>query len=327
MNIAIFTGGDSSESVISVKSAGEMSIWLNKAGHTTHTVVVKGSQWEVKDGENSFPVDKNTLSFNGPQGIVHFDFVWNMIHGTPGEDGKLQGFLDILSMPHSSCNHLSSALTFNKYACKTHLKQHSVLTPEASLIRKGQKYDTEELAEHVGFPCFVKPNSGGSSFGISKVVKANELDEAISRALREDREVIVERFVQGRELTCGVMKLNGEFRILPITEVIPLKDFFDYEAKYEGKAKEVTPADIPIAITKNVGELACRIYDLCDCSGVVRVDFILKGNQIHFLELNSIPGMSRESIIPQQVEKAGLLMEKVLQEIITDARERHASSR
>jgi len=319
MNIAIFTGGDSSESVISVKSAEEMALWLKSAGHQAHTVVVKGSKWTVTSGVENLPVDKNNLSFKGPEGEVRFDFVWNMIHGTPGEDGKLQGFFDVMNMPYSSCNHMSSALTFNKYACKIHLKQLRILTPEAALIRKGDKYDIEELGEKVGFPCFVKPNNGGSSFGISKVVKAEELKAAIRKALAEDREVIIERYVKGRELTCGIMKVKGEFRTLPITEVIPGNEFFDYEAKYEGKSQEITPADLKEDIRKLVNELSCRIYDLCDCSGVVRVDFILKGNQIHFLELNSIPGMSRESIIPQQVEVAGLKMEQVLQDIINEA--------
>ena len=314
MNIAIITGGDSSEAVISVKSAKEVSHWLEKAGHLCFTVVISGANWLVQTQGEQIQLDKNHFGFKGPQGDISFDFAWNMIHGTPGEDGKLQGYLDMIGIPYSCSNHLSSALTFNKYACKTILKQHHVLTPEASLIRKNQHTDLEAIAEHVGFPCFVKPNSGGSSFGIAKVVRFDELQPAIEEAMKEDREVIIERYI-----TCGVFKSKGEFTILPITEIITKNDFFDYEAKYtSGKAEEITPAQIPEGLARKCSELACQIYDLTDSSGIIRVDFIIKGNQLYFLELNSIPGMSKESIIPQQVEAAGLKMEKVLQSIILD---------
>ncbi len=248
-----------------------------------------------------------------------FDFAWNIIHGTPGEDGKLQGFFDMIGIPYSCSNHLSSALTFNKYTCKTFLKQLNVLTPEANLVRKNLDTDLEAIAEHVGFPCFVKPNSGGSSLGVAKVVRFEELQPAVEEAMREDREVIIERYIKGREITCGIFKSNGKFTVLPITEIISKNEFFDYEAKYtSGKADEITPAQIPEGLSQKCQELARQIYDLTDSSGIIRVDFIIKGNQLYFLELNSIPGMSSESIIPKQVESAGLKMEEVLQSIIDD---------
>ncbi len=319
MNIAIFTGGDSSESVISVKSAEQVSQWLKKAGHNCYTVVVSGAEWLVHTESGNFPLDKNLFGFKGPQGDVSFDFAWNIIHGTPGEDGKLQGYFDIIGIPYSGSNHLSSALTFNKYTCKTFLKQLKILTPEADLVRKDMDMDLEAIAEHVGLPCFVKPNSGGSSLGIAKVVKMEELSPAVEEAMREDREVIIERYIKGREITCGVFKSGGKFTVLPVTEVIPKNEFFDYEAKYTvGKAEEITPAQIPDALSQKCQELACQIYDLTDSAGIIRVDFIIKGNQLYFLELNSIPGMSRESIIPKQVKSAGLTMEEVLQSIIDD---------
>jgi D-alanine-D-alanine ligase len=320
MNIAIFTGGDSSESVISVKSAEQVKRWLEHAGHTCSTVMVSGARWMVRHALKEYPLDKNDFSFKSPAGNVRFDFAWNMIHGTPGEDGKLQGYFDMMGIPYSSSNHLSAALTFNKYTCKSFLKQHHVLTPEASLVRKNMETNLEELAEIVGFPCFVKPNSGGSSFGIAKVVRFEELQPALDEALREDHEAIVERYIKGTEVTCGLLKKDGEFTIFPVTEIVPRNEFFDYEAKYTaGKADEITPARIEENLARRCEELASQIYNLTDSSGIIRVDFIIKGNQVYFLELNSIPGMTRESIIPKQVQSAGLKMEEVLQWVIDEA--------
>ena len=314
MNIAIITGGDSSEFVISMKSAEQVSQWLKKAGHSCYTVVVTGSEWIVHQGKRQFQLDKNNFSFKGTGGLVSFDFAWNIIHGTPGEDGKLQGYLDMMGIPYSSSNHLSSALTFNKFTCKTFLKQHQVLTPEARLVRKGMEADLEALPEAVGFPCFVKPNSGGSSFGITRVVKFEQLQDAIHEAFKEDREAIIERFIKGTEITCGLMKTREGFIVFPVTEIIPENEFFDYEAKYtEGKAVEITPARIDDSLAQKCRELASMIYDLTDSSGIIRIDFIIKGNQLYFLELNSIPGMSPESIIPKQIASMGLKVEDILQ--------------
>jgi D-alanine-D-alanine ligase len=320
MNIAIFTGGDSSESVISIKSAEQVSGWLENTGHTCYTIYVSGPDWTIKVGNEEFQLDKNVFGFKSATGEVIFDFAWNMIHGTPGEDGKLQGYFDIMGIPYSSSNHHSAALTFNKYTCNCFLKQHQVLTPESSLVRKNLETDLEALAETVGFPCFVKPNSGGSSFGIAKVARFEELQSAVDDALKEDKEAIVERYIKGREVTCGLIKKGGKFTIFPVTEIITKNEFFDYEAKYtKGKADEITPADIDPGLTRKCQELASQIYDLTDSSGLIRVDFIIKGNQLYFLELNSIPGMSEESIIPKQVASAGLKMEEVLQWVIDDA--------
>ena len=320
MNIAIFTGGDSSEYVISMKSAEQVKKWLEQAGHSCFLVEVKGANWTVHLGDLRIPLDKNSLSFKTKNDSIYFDFAWNSIHGTPGEDGKLQGCFDIMGIPYNSSNHLSSALTFNKYTCKTFLKQHNVLTPEASLVRKKMDTNLEIVAESVGLPCFVKPNSGGSSFGIAKVVKFEELQSALDEALREDNEAIVERYIKGTEVTCGLMKTRQGFTVFPVTEIVPKNEFFDYEAKYtEGKAEEFTPARLDEDLVRKCQELAMRIYDLTDSSGIIRVDFIIKGNQLYFLELNSIPGMSRESIIPKQVNNMGLKMEEVLQQVIDNA--------
>ena len=319
MNIAIFTGGDSLESVISVRSAGQVKNWLENGGHTCFLVVVTGAKWMVQYREEQFSLDKNNFSFRGPDGDLYFDFAWNMIHGTPGEDGKLQGYFDMMGIPCSSSNHLSAALTFNKYTCKSFLKQHRVLTPEASLVRSDMETDLESVAERVGFPCFVKPNSGGSSFGIVKVVRFEDLQPALEIAFREDNEAIVERYIKGTEVTCGLLRKDGQFIIFPVTEIVPKNEFFDYESKYTaGMAEEITPARIDDALTRKCEDMASQIYNLTNSSGIIRVDFIIKGNQLYFLELNSIPGMSKESIIPKQVRCAGLKMEEVLQWVIDE---------
>lgn len=320
MKIAIFTGGDSSEYVISMKSAEQVLSWLEAAGHSCYLVEVKKDIWTVQHGKKRIPLDKNSFSFLNKEEKITFDFVWNTIHGTPGEDGKLQGYFDIMGIPYSCSNHLSSALTFDKYTCKSFLKQHNILTPEASLVRKNMDTDLEALAALIGFPCFVKPNNGGSSFGIAKVSRPEELQPALDIALQEDDEAIVERYIKGREVTCGLMKGREGFTLFPITEIISQNEFFDYEAKYtEGKAEEITPARISDNVAKKCQEMAMNIYELSSCAGIIRVDFIIKGNQVYFLELNSIPGMSRESIIPKQVQSMGLKMETVMQQVIEEA--------
>jgi D-alanine-D-alanine ligase len=317
MKIAIFTGGDSSEYVISMKSAGQVLTWLEAAGHSCYLVEVKKDMWNVHLGKKRIPLDKNNFSFLNREEKITFDFVWNTIHGTPGEDGKLQGYFDIMGIPYSCSNHHSSALTFDKYTCKSFLKQHNVLTPEASLVRKYLETDLEAVAALVGFPCFVKPNSGGSSFGIAKVSRFEELQPALDEALLEDNEAIVERYIKGTEVTCGLMKGRDGFTFFPITEIISENEFFDYEAKYtKGKAEEITPARISDDIAKKCQDMAMHIYKLTNCTGIIRVDFIIKGNQVYFLELNSIPGMTEESIIPKQVNSMGLKMETIMQQVI-----------
>ena len=319
MNIAIFTGGDSSEHVISMKSAEQVLKWLEAAGHSCYLVEAKKDKWTVHLGKKRVPLDKNSFSFLNKEEKLTFDFAWNTIHGTPGEDGKLQGCFDIIGIPYSCSNQFSSALTFNKYTCKSFLKQHNVLTPEASLVRKNIETDLEAVGEMVGFPCFVKPNNGGSSFGIAKVSRLEDLQGALEEALQEDDEAIVERYIKGTEVTCGLMKGRDGFTLFPITEIVSKNEFFDYEAKYtEGKAEEITPARIDDDVTKKCQDMAMDIYKLTNSTGIIRVDFIIKGNQVYFLELNSIPGMSEESIIPKQVSSMGMEMSTVLQQVIDE---------
>ncbi len=319
MNIAILAGGDSSEFKISVKSGKEIIKWLEKAGYTTYLVIVQGNTWTVKNGEKEHSLDINFFGFAEGKKKTRFNYVWNAIHGTPGENGKIQGYLDIMGVPYSSSGLLSSALTFNKFVSKTYLKQFGVLSAESKLVKRDDEYVIDEIIELVGLPCFVKPNSGGSSFGTTKVSQADKLDAAIEASLTEDTEVIVESFVKGVEVTCGLLKTNQDELIFPLTEIVPKTEFFDYEAKYKGLSEEITPARIDAELAKKCQSLASNIYDYTQSSGIVRIDFIIKGNQLYFLELNSIPGMTKESIIPQQIRAMGLKVETVLQKVIEES--------
>ncbi len=318
MDIAILAGGDSSEHSISIKSGIEIQKWLSNAGYSTHLVVLKGQEWYIKNGKDRFPVDKAEFSYNNGKKAIKFDYAWNIIHGTPGENGLLTGYLEMLKIPFNCSDHLSSAMTFNKFVAKSYLKQFGIMTAEAELIQRNKPYNLEEIIENVGLPCFIKPNNGGSSFGTSKVTQAENMKSAIDKAFREDTEVIIESFVKGRELTCGLLKTKKREMIFPLTEIISKNEFFDYEAKYEGLSEEITPAKIEDDIARRCMQLSSEIYDHLRCKGIVRADFIVRGNQIYFLELNSIPGMSQESIVPQQIRAAGLKVEEVLQEIIDD---------
>jgi D-alanine-D-alanine ligase len=319
-NIAIVGGGDSSEYVISVKSAAQILELINKEKYTPYPVTVRGTDWTAKmpDG-TELPVDLGDFSISPKGEKIRFEYAFIIIHGTPGENGKLQAYLDIQKIPYSTSPMLSSALTFNKYVCKTYLRNFGITTAEAVLINKGNDYQAGEIIDKVGLPCFVKPNNGGSSFGTSRVNKADELRTALNEAFKEDDEVIIESFVKGIELSCGLLKTRKEEIIFPVTEIVSSNEFFDYEAKYtEGKAEEITPARVSEDIYKRCRQLSSEIYDYLYCKGIVRVDFIVRGNQLFFLELNSIPGMSKESIVPKQIRSMGLKVEDIIDKVIED---------
>ncbi|HKK62651.1 MAG TPA: D-alanine--D-alanine ligase [Bacteroidales bacterium] len=318
MEIAILSGGDSSEHSVSVKSAAEVEKWLRAAGYSTHLVEIKGINWMVKNGASEIPVNKESFSFKNGKKTVQLDYAWNIIHGKPGENGQIQGYLDMINIPYSSSGHFASSLTFNKYATKTFLKQFDVMTAESVLIRKNKPYNIEYIIDKVGLPCFIKPNNGGSSFGTTKVTQPDKIETAIKASFKEDDEVIIESFVKGTEITCGLIKTRKETIIFPLTEIVPSKEFFDFKAKYKGEADEITPARINEDTAKKCKQLSSEIYDLTFCRGLVRVDFILRGNQLYFLEINTIPGMSKESIVPQQIRAAGMKEEEVLKKVVED---------
>lgn len=322
--IAIVAGGDSSEHDVSLRSAEGILSFMDKEKYDCYLVEIQGNSWRVDYKGEHCNVDRNDFSFTTYDGRRHeFDFAYITIHGTPGENGILQGYFDLIGLPYSTSDVLIEALTFNKFALNNFLRAYPELhLSDSVLIRKGQPIPAdEELVDRLGLPCFVKPNAGGSSFGVTKVKKADALRAAIEKAMMESDEVMVEKMMNGTEITCGCYKRpDGEIVTFPITEVVTTQEFFDYDAKYNGKVDEITPARIAPDTARRVSETTRHIYNILGCYGIIRIDYILtgeKGNeQINVLEINTTPGMTATSFIPQQVRAAGLDIKDVLSDII-----------
>jgi len=317
--IAIAAGGDSSEFEISVKSATEVSKALSSK-YITYIIMIRGTKWYWEDPKGRYHnIDKNDFSLMTDEYRVRFDAVFIAIHGTPGENGLLQGYFDMLSIPYSSCGTFSSALTFNKQATKLFLKEYRIPMAEAVIIRRDEKPEIKSIIKQIGLPCFVKPNSSGSSFGVSKVKVIDDMAPAIDSAFKESEEVMIEAFMDGREVACGVVKTWNKTIILPVTEIISKNEFFDYEAKYTpGRSDEVTPADMHEELTDEIQKLSSLIYDLLSCKGIVRVDFIVIDDKPYFLEINTVPGMTEESIVPKQAAAANITAEALYSMVIED---------
>lgn len=316
--IAIVAGGDSSEFPVSLRSAQGLYSFMDKEKYTVYIVEMKGLCWEavLPDG-NKTAVDRNDFSFllNGEK--ITFDFAYIIIHGTPGENGLLQGYFDLLHIPYSTCDVLASALTFNKFALNHYLQGFGIRISDSLLVRKGSDISDQDVIEKIGLPCFIKPNEGGSSFGVTKVKTAEQIRPAIEKAMHESDEVMVEAFMAGTEITCGCYKTRMKEVVFPITEVVSKNEFFDYAAKYDGESQEITPARLDDDTTRRVKTLTSAIYDILGCEGIIRVDYIItEGGKINLLEVNTTPGMTATSFIPQQVRAAGLDMKDVLTDII-----------
>ncbi len=319
-NIAVVYGGDSSEIVVSRKSAEGVLSFIDNEKYNLFPVCMEGTKWNVVLSGQEIPVDKNDFSFTLANEKIKFDYAYITIHGTPGEDGKLQGYFEVMSIPYSSCGLLPSAITFNKFCCNNYLKGFGLKVADSIMLRKGIAFDAYEIVEKIGLPMFIKPNAGGSSFGVSKVKEVKEVSSAISKAFDESNEVIIEQFIQGTELTCGIFKTSKGETVFPITEVIPANEFFDFEAKYNAdKAQEITPARISKQDTERIQQITSLIYDILGCKGIIRVDYILSNNQVFLLEVNTTPGMTKTSFIPQQVAAAGLQIKDVFTEIIEES--------
>lgn len=320
-NVAIVAGGDSSEIVISLKSATGLMSFIDENKYNLYIAIIKKNEWIVQlaDGNKAL-INKNNFSFEEDGVVKVFDFAYITIHGTPGEDGRLQGYFDMIGMPYSSCGTLASALTFNKYVCINYLRSFDVRVADSIRLFSGQRVNTEEVIARLKLPLFVKPNVGGSSFGTTKVKEARQLQEAIKKAFAEGEEVILEQFISGTEVTCGCYKTRDNAVVLPLTEVVTENEFFDFDAKYNGQVDEITPARISAELTKKIQDETSRIYDLLGASGIIRVDYIIPtdGEPI-MLEVNTTPGMTATSFIPQQVRAAGLDIKEVMTEIIEDA--------
>ena len=316
--IAIVAGGDSSELPVSLRSAQGIYSFIDKERYNLYIVEMQGNRWEVvlPNGEKT-PIDRNDFSFteNGEKKV--FDFAYITIHGTPGENGLLQGYFDLIGIPYSSCNVLVSAITFNKFTCNQYLKGFGIRVSESMILRKGFEILDEEVINKVGLPCFIKPNAGGSSFGVTKVKTKEQIQPAIEKAFGESDEVMIEAYMQGTEITCGCYKTKDKEVVFPITEVVTSNEFFDYDAKYNGQVDEITPARIPEETAERVRLLTSAIYDILGCEGIIRIDYIItEGEKVNMLEINTTPGMTATSFIPQQVRAAGLDIKDVMTDII-----------
>lgn len=315
-NIAVVWGGYSSERGVSEKSAQGIYNFLDKSKYNVIKVDINEQEWEAEYNNITYTINKNDFSFKTEEQHIQFDFAYIIIHGTPGEDGPLQGYFDMLGIPYSSSGLLACALTFNKFTCNNFLRSFGFKVADSILIKENETYNSEEIIKQLKLPLFVKPNVGGSSFATTKVKKNDQLRPAIIEAFTEASEVIIESFIDGVEVTCGCFKTQVGKTILPITEVVTHNEFFDYEAKYEGQVEEITPARISIELTNQIQELTSKIYDLVGAKGIARADYIICNNEPVLLEINTVPGMTETSFIPQQVEAANLNMAQVLSEII-----------
>ena len=326
--IAIVAGGDSSEHDVSLRSAEGIHSFLDKERYEVYIIEIKGMTWEahLKDGSRS-NVDRNDFSFMEGGKRIRPDFAHITIHGTPGENGILQGYFDLIHLPYSTSDVLVEAMTFNKFTLNQYLKGFGVSVSESLIVRKGFEHlvTDDEIIEKIGLPCFVKPNAGGSSFGVTKVKSADQIHEAILKAMRESDEVMVEAFMEGTEISQGCYKTQEKEVVLPATEVVSDNEFFDYNAKYNGQVREITPARLKEETAERVSLITSMIYDILGCNGIIRVDYIIthttdengkERERINMLEVNTTPGMTATSFIPQQVRAAGMDMKDVLTDII-----------
>ena len=317
LNIAIIMGGYSSEYAISLKSGHVVFNHLPKDLYNAYCIRITKNKWTYVDAENKeLPVNISDFSINTQDQIIHFDCVFNTIHGAPGEDGFMQAYFDLLKLPHTSCDMYQAALTFNKRDCLNVLKAYEIPTAVSYPLNKKDKVYKREIIDRVGLPCFVKANRSGSSFGVTKVHKIENLQAAINTAFEQDDELIIEASLEGTEVTVGVLNYKGKVIVLPITEIISENDFFDYEAKYLGKSDEITPARISEVQEKNVREMAKSIYKILKIKGFSRSEFIFKGDVPYFIEMNTVPGLTKESILPKQAACAGISLSELFSNAI-----------
>ena len=316
-NVAIVMGGYSSEYKISLTSGNVVFNQLNKTKYRLFRIHILPEKWVyVDENEKEFPINKHDFSVIIDEKTIFFDVVFNAIHGTPGEDGLLQAYFQLLGIPQTSCDYYQAALTFNKRDLLSVLKPYGIKTATSFYLNLGDTINSEEIISKVGLPCFVKPNKSGSSFGISKVKSLEELLPAIENAYKEDNEIIIESFLDGTEVSVGVINFKGEIKVLPITEIVSENDFFDYEAKYLGKSKEITPARISEELKVKIENVAKRAYEVLKMKGFSRSEFIIVNNEPHMLEMNTIPGLTTESILPQQAHEAGISLPELFENAI-----------
>lgn len=309
--IAIVTGGHSAEKIISRKSAATVQKHLDTNRYESFLVDISEQNWQCIIDHNCYEIDKNDFSFFRDEQHICFDAVYIALHGTPGEDGKLQSYFDMLHIPYTGSRVFASAITFNKFMCNKLLKQYEIKSAAAINLFREDTIDIEQISTQISFPCFVKPNAAGSSFGVSRVNKRAQLDAAIKYAFEHDEMIIIEDFIDGTEVTCGVHNSFGAIEILATTEVVTQNDFFDFNAKYNGESEEITPARIPESENTSVEKTSMEIYKILGLNGIARIDFIIKAGVPYLIEVNTVPGMTEESFIPQQAAYKNIPLSKL----------------
>jgi D-alanine-D-alanine ligase len=322
-NIALLAGGFTGEYEVSINSAKNIADNLDSAQFKVYTLFINRDRWFYESDNGTIDIDKNdfSLTLNGQK--IKFDFAFITVHGSPGEDGKLQGYFDMLGIPYNTCDATTSAITMNKAYTKTIVHGiHGLNAARSVRLSRNDLHDVSAIVATLKFPLFIKPNNGGSSVGMSKVYNVAGLPEAIEKAFKEDQQVLVEEFIRGREYSIGLARLKGKIKVLPATEIISSKDFFDYDAKYtDGVSEEITPADLSAEQNEKIAEIVTEVYLRLNCRGMVRVDFILleKTGDFYFIEINTTPGQSANSLIPQQVRAAGMDLGKFYADLIGGA--------
>lgn len=323
-NIAVLMGGYSSEWEISIKSGKVVAANLDSTLFKGYNIHILQSGWFYEDeAGNRAPIDKNDFSIVIAGEKIVFDCCYNTIHGTPGEDGKLQAYLELVGIPQTSCNSYVSGVTFNKRDTISIVRSRNIETAKNMFLNEGDSYDPNDIALQLGLPCFVKANRSGSSFGVSKVYEISDIEDALAIAFKEDNEVLLESYLEGTEVSIGVYSLGNEIHVLPATEIVSENDFFDYEAKYLGKSEEITPARITPQQYQLLKETTTRIYKYLNCSGIARADFIFHQGRPHFVEINTNPGLSEASIVPKQIKHTGQTLKEVFTRIILDCIQKH----
>ena len=316
-NIAIIMGGYSSEVEISLKSGNVVYQSLDRNKYQGYKIRILKDKWIYLANEKEYPINKDDFSVTVDGDQIHFDCVFNAIHGAPGENGAILAYLELLGIKHTSAPFYQMALTFNKRDTLSVVRAYGVRTATSYYLNLGDKMNMVSIIEKVGLPCFVKPNNAGSSFGISKVYNTEELPNAIKKAFKEDSEILIESFLDGTEVSVGVIEYQGAIKVLPVTEIVPKNDFFDYNAKYEGASQEITPARISEEIRDKVQKVAQNIYQILNMTGFSRSEFIIVRGEPYFLEINTVPGLTAESILPQQARKANISLSELFDNAIS----------
>ena len=320
--IAIVCGGDSSEHDVSLRSGQGLYSFFDKERYNIYIVDVKGTDWHVAfDNGDTAEIDKNDFSFVKDGQRKYFDYAYITIHGQPGENGVMQGYFDLIHLPYSTSGVLVEAMTFDKYVLNNYLRGFGINVADSILLRRGEEYNEEAIAKRIGMPCFVKPAADGSSFGVSKVKEADQLAPALRLAFMEAEEAMIEGFMDGVEISQGIYKTADKCVVFPATEVVTSNEFFDYDAKYNGQVQEITPARLSLETAAEVAKTTSRIYDILHANGIIRIDYIITKDEngkdkVNMLEINTTPGMTVTSFIPQQVRAAGLDIKDVLSEIV-----------